>query len=148
MANRAIKDKFVKTNSDEEPKKYKAYAMEESRLKEAKKMCQETKDCSEFNRLGGENRLREVENLVHQEQKKDKDRRKIQKDTNPENMYQKHSPTSVSVPKVSKKSDHDGSTKNKILSNKEAMNEEIKKEIDSIRYLIEYMNNNNNKQKL
>ena len=88
MANRAIKDKFVKTTSDEEEKKYKAYAMEESRLKKAKQMCLENKDCSEYNRLGGENRLREVENLVHHEQKKDKTRRETQKDTNPENMYQ------------------------------------------------------------
>lgn len=138
MANRAIKDKFVKTASDEEEKKYKAYAMEESRLKKAKQMCMENKDCSEYNRLGGDNRLREVENLVHHEQKKDKTRREIQKDTNPNNMYQKEDPTAVSVPKVTKSSDHDGSTKNKIMSNKEAMNEEIA----SIRYLIEYMNNN------
>jgi len=142
MANRAIKDKFVKTKTDEEAKKYKAYAMEESRLKKAKQMCLENKDCSEYQRLGGDNRLREVENLVHQEQKKDKTRRETQKDTNPNNMYQKEDPTSVSVPKVTKGSDHDGSTKNKIMSNKEAMNEEIEKEIDSIRYLIEYMNNN------
>lgn len=140
MANKAIKDKFLKTSSDEELKKYKAYAMEESRLKKAKQMCLENNDCSEFNTLGGDARLREVENLVHQEQKKDQNRRKIQKDTNPENMYQDSDPTSVSVAKVTKSSDHDGSTKNKILSNKEAMNEEIK----SIRYLIEYMNNNNN----
>ena len=138
MANRAIKDKFVKTTSDEEEKKYKAYAMEESRLKKAKQMCLENKDCSEYNRLGGDNRLREVENLVHHEQKKDKNRRETQKDTNPENMYQEKDPTSVSVPKVTKSSDHDGSTKNKILTNKDAMNEEIA----SIRYLIEYMNNN------
>ena len=53
-------------------------------------------------------------------------------------MYQEKDPTSVSVPKVTKSSDHDGSTKNKILTNKDAMNEEIA----SIRYLIEYMNNN------
>jgi hypothetical protein len=138
MANRAIKDKFVKTASDEEEKKYKAYAMEESRLKKAKQMCMENKDCSEYNRLGGDNRLREVENLVHHEQKKDKTKRETQKDTNPNNMYQKENPTGVSVPKVTKGSNHDGSEKNKIMSNKEAMNEEIA----SIRYLIEYMNNN------
>ncbi len=148
MANKAIKDKFIKTNSDEEAKKYKAYAMEESRLNKAKKLCLKNKDCSEYNRLGGDARLREVENLVHHEQKKDKNRREIQKDTNPENMYQKNDPTAVSVPKVTKSSDHDGSTKNKILDNKQAMSEEINKEISSIRYLIEYMNNNNKKQNL
>ncbi len=143
MANRAIKDNFIKTKSDEDAKKYKAYAMEESRLKKAKEMCETTRDCSEYNRLGGENRLREVENLVHHEQKKDVNRRKTQKDTNPNNMYQKEDPTSVSAPNMKKSGDHDGSTKNKILSNKEAMNEEI----SSIRYLIEYMNNNKNNKK-
>ena len=138
MANRAIKDKFVKTTSDEEQKKYKAYAMEESRLKKAKEMCETTRDCSEYNRLGGDNRLREVENLVHQEQKKDKTRRETQKDTHPNNMYQENDPTGISVPDMSNKGNHDGSTKNEIMSNKEAMKEEIA----SIRYLIEYMNNN------
>ena len=138
MANRAIKDNHIKSQSNDEVKKYKAYAMEESRLKKAKEMCEATRDCSEYNSLGGENRLREVENLVHQEQKKDVNRRKIQKDTNPNNMYQKEDPTSVSAPNMQKSGDHDGGTKNKIMSNKEAMNEEI----SSIRYLIEYMNNN------
>lgn len=142
MANRAIKNKEL-TDSNNESKKYKAYAMEESRLKKAKKLCMENKDCSEYNSLGGDNRLREVENLVHHEQKKDKNRRETQKDTNPENMYQEKDPTSVSVPKVTKSSDHNGSEKNIILSNKEKMNEDIQKEISSIRYLIEYMNNNN-----
>ena len=144
MANRAIKDNFIKTKSDEEVKKYKAYAMEESRLKKAKEMCETTRDCSEYNRLGGENRLREVENLVHHEQKKDVSRRKTQQDTNPDNMYQKEDPTAVSTSKVTKGADHSSKTKNKIMSNNEAMNEEI----SSIRYLIEYMNNNNKKQKI
>ena len=139
MANRAIKDKFVKTASDEEEKKYKAYAMEESRLKKAKQMCMENKDCSEYNRLGGDNRLREVENLVHHEQKKDKTKRETQKDTNPNNMYQKENPTGVSVPKVTKKSDHSGGETKKILSNSQSLSEEIL----NIKYLIEYMNNNN-----
>lgn len=143
MANSAIKDKFVKTNSDEETKKYKAYAMEESRLNKAKKLCLENKDCSEYNRLGGDDRLREVENLVHQEQKKDQNRRKTQKDTNPENMYQDVNPTAVSTPKATHGSNHKGKGTNKqIMSNDEALNENIKKEISSIRYLIEYMNNN------
>jgi hypothetical protein len=144
MANRAIKDNFIKTKSDEDAKKYKAYAMEESRLKKAKEICETTRDCSEYNRLGGENRLREVENLVHHEQKKDVSRRKTQKDTNPDNMYQKEDPTAVRTTKVTKSADHNGSTKNKIMSNEDAMNEEI----SSIRYLIEYMNNNNKKQKI
>lgn len=142
MANRAIKNKEL-TDSNNESKKYKAYAMEESRLKKAKKLCMENKDCSEYNSLGGDNRLREVENLVHHEQKKDKNRREIQKHTTIKNLHQKDNVTDVNVIDMSKKGDHDGSVKNKILSNKEKMNEDIQKEISSIRYLIEYMNNNN-----
>lgn len=142
MANRAIKNKEL-TDSNNESKKYKAYAMEESRLKKAKKLCMENKDCSEYNSLGGDNRLREVENLVHHEQKKDKNRRETQKHTTIKKLHQKDNVTAVNVIDTSKEGDHDGSVNNKILSNKEKMNEDIQKEISSIRYLIEYMNNNN-----
>jgi hypothetical protein len=44
MANRAIKDNHIKSQSNDEVKKYKAYAMEESRLKKAKEMCETTRD--------------------------------------------------------------------------------------------------------
>ena len=143
MANRAIKDNNI-TDSNQESKKYKAYAMEESRLKQAKKACDESKDCVEFNKLGGEYRLREVEKLVHQEQKKDELRRKTQTDTNPENMYKDVDPTSVSTPKVTNSANHNKKgTKSQILTNDQALNENVEKEIQSIRYLIEYMNNNN-----
>ena len=62
--NRDIKDSILKANSDE-GKKQQAYAMEESRLHKAKKLCTDTGVCNEFNRLGGDARLKEVERLVH-----------------------------------------------------------------------------------
>ena len=96
MANRAIKNKEL-TDSNNESKKYKAYAMEESRLKKAKKLCMENKDCSEYNSLGGDNRLREVENLVHHEQKKDKNRRETQKHTTIKNLHQKDNGKSFDI---------------------------------------------------
>jgi|688.fasta_scaffold1029383_2 hypothetical protein len=141
MANRAIKDNNLTLNDD--TKKYKAYAMEESRLKKAKELCEISKDCSEYQRLGGENRLREVEGLVHQEQKKDDLRRKTQTNTNPNNMYQNElNPTNVSTAKVTKSSEHNKN--GSILSNSDY----LKEEISSIKYLIEYMNTNNNNNKL
>lgn len=143
MANRAIKNNNI-TDSNQESKKYKAYAMEESRLKEAKQLCEEKNDCFEYNRLGGNKRLSEVEKLVHQEQKKDELRRKTQKDTNPENMYKDTNSTNVLTPKVTKSANHNAKgAKSQILTNDQALNENVEKEIESIRYLIEYMNNNN-----
>jgi hypothetical protein len=146
--NSNIKDRVL-TTGKEEGKKHQAYAMELSRLKSAKKLCLETKNCSEYNTLGGDVRLNEIQPVVEVPKKADELRRKTQKDTNPNNMYQdEKDPTKVSTPKVSRDSDHSGGEKHKILSNSQAMNEEISKEISSIRYLIEYMNNNNKKQTL
>lgn len=140
--NSNIKDRHL-TTGKEDGKKHQAYAMELSRLKSAQKMCLETKNCSEFVSLGGDTRLREIEPVVEVPKKADELRRKVQKDTNPNNMYQKdESPTAVGVAKVDRESDHSGGNKHKILSNTQALSEEISK----IRYLIEHMNNNNNKQ--
>lgn len=163
MSNRAIKDKFLKTDSDN-GKKQKAYAMEESRLHKAKAICEETGNCEEFNRLGGDARLKEVENAVHTAQSTNYNIKKIGMDSGRENQFQKKKKgTEVSVPMVTKSSDHNGpSTTNsimtndqalqpkkskKIMTNDEILSEEINKEISNIRYLIEYMNNNK-KQKL
>lgn len=137
MANKAIKDNNLTLNN--ETKKYKAYATEETRLRKAKELCEVQKNCSEYHKLGGEIRLREVENLVHQEQKKDELRRKIQDVTSPKNVHQRElNPTEVSTPNVAKKSHDKNGT---ILSNYDA----LKEEISNMKYLIEYMNNNNKK---
>lgn len=140
--NSNIKDKVL-TTGKEESKKHQAYAMELSRLKAAKEICLNTKNCVEYNRLGGDVRFNEIEGVVETPRKADEFRRKTQKDTNPNNTYQdEKSPTDVSVPSVSRKSNHDGGEKHKILNNSQALSEGITKEISEIRYLIEYMNNN------
>lgn len=147
--NSNIKDKVL-TTGKEEGKKHQAYAMELSRLKAAKEICLNTKNCHEYNRLGGDKRFFEIENVVETPRKADELKRKAQKDTSPKNVYQdEQSPTEVKVASVSRSSDHSGGEKKKnILTNAQAMNEGIAKEISEIRYLIEYMNNNNNKQNL
>lgn len=146
--NKNIKDKIV-TTGKEDGKKHQAYAMELSRLKKAKEICLNTKNCVEFNRLGGDARLNEIEPVVEVPKKADEFRRKVQKDTNPNNTYQdEKDPTQVNVPKVTRSADHSGGEKHKILTNHKALSEDIEKEISNIRYLIEYMNNNNKKQNL
>jgi hypothetical protein len=72
-----------------ETKAHQAYAMEFSRLKDAKKICEENGNCFEYNNLGGQNRFIEVENLVQSERKKDKLSKKITNTTDPNNVYQK-----------------------------------------------------------
>lgn len=140
--NSNIKDKVL-TTGKEEGKKHQAYAMELSRLKAAKEVCLNTKNCVEYNKLGGDARFNEIETVVEVPKKADEFRRKTQKDTNPNNTYQdEKSATDVSVPSVSRKSNHDGGEKHKILNNSQALSEGITKEISEIRYLIEYMNNN------
>ena len=141
--NSNIKDKVL-TTGNEDGKKHQAYAMELSRLRKAKENCVSNNDCFEYNKLGGDIRFNEIEKVVEVPRKADELRRKTQSDTNPNNMYQEEQdPTAVSTPSVSRKSDHSGGEKHKILNNTQALSEEIL----NIRYLIEYMDNNK-KQKI
>jgi hypothetical protein len=138
--------KDIHITNDGESKNHQAFAMEMSRLKKAKEMCETTKSCGEYTRLGGEERLKEVENLVKTAKDANYQQKKTGMDAGRENQFiKKHekdkdnaNPTAVGgVPKMTK-----GSINRKIMSNKEVYNEGIQKEISEIRYLIEYMNNN------
>jgi len=138
--------KDIHITNDGESKNHQAFAMEMSRLKKAKEMCETTKSCGEYTRLGGEERLKEVENLVKTAKDANYQQKKTGMDAGRENQFiKKHekdkdnaNPTAVGgVPKMTK-----GSINRKIMSNKEVYNESIQKEISEIRYLIEYMNNN------
>jgi hypothetical protein len=144
--NSQIANKESKASSDTTTKNHQAYAMEESRLKSAKERCMLKKNCDEFNSLGGDNRLREVENLVKTNQDANKTQKKVGMDAGRENQFIKThekdrdntNPTAIGgLPKMSK-----GSINKKIMTNKEVYNENLSKEISFIKYLIEYMNNN------
>jgi hypothetical protein len=150
MPNKDLKDKIHDTGNDKK-EKYTALAMQESRLNKAKQQCQETKDCSEFNRLGGDVELKRLEAIIHTAQNANYQVKKTGKDAGRENQFIKNhekdhdnaNPTGLGgLPKMNK-----GSIKDKIMTNKEVYNENITKEISDIRYLIEYMTNNK-KQKL
>lgn len=144
--NSQIANKQSKTLSDSSSKSHQAYAMEESRLKTAKEKCMLKKDCNEFNSLGGDNRLKEVENLVKTNQTINKNEKKVGMDAGRDNQFIKThekdrdnaNPTAIGgLPKMT-----NGSINRKIMTNKEVYNENLSKEISFIKYLIEYMNNN------
>ena len=150
--NSNIQNNIIPNSSGGE--KHQNLAMELHRLEDPEngdpsyKFCKSIKDGqrlpSECERII--NRYNEIKPLVDGEREKDENRRKIQKDTNPNNTFQKEKSTEVGIHDITKGGDHSGkSTKSKILTNNEA---QLNEEISSIRYLIEYMNNNNNKQKL
>lgn len=149
MNSQISKDMHV--TNDGEAKNHQAFAMEMSRLKKAKETCETTKICEEFSRLGGEQRLQEIEKLVKSAKDANYNTKKVGMDAGRENQFisthekdkDNANPTGVGgVPKINK-----GSMNRKIMSNKEVYNEGIDKEISEIRYLIEYMTNNK-KQKL
>lgn len=136
--NKNIANKDIYTKSDG-VKNHQAYAVELSRLKKAKKTCQDNGNCFEYNDMGGEKRYNEVNNLVSNERKKDKLNKKHTEITNPNNSYQEeNSPTKVTTPNVLNKNDHSGSVNSKILNNNQALNEEL----IAIKKLMIYLNNN------
>lgn len=143
--------KDIHVTKDGDAKNHQAFAMEMSRLKKAKEACVTTKNCSEFESLGGDSKLKEVESLVKTAKDANYNEKKVGMDAGRENQFiKKHdkdrdnaNPTGIGgVPKMNK-----GSVNRKIMSNKEVYNESIEDEISEIRYLIEYMDNNK-KQKL
>jgi hypothetical protein len=140
--NSQISNDIHKTK-DGEAKNHQAFAMELSRLRKAKELCETQNNCGEYNKLGGENRFKEVENIVNTAKEANYRVKKVGMDAGRENQFIKPhdkdrdnaNPTAVGgIPKVTK-----GSINRKIMSNKEVYNENLQKEISEIRYLIEYM---------
>lgn len=134
--------KDIHITKDGEQKNHQAFAMELSRLKKAKEECSTSKNCTEFKRLGGEEKLKEVENLVRLAQNANYQVKKTGMNAGRENQFKKAhekdvanaNPTGLGgIPKVAS-----GSINDKIMNNREVYNEEISK----IKYLIEYMDNN------
>jgi hypothetical protein len=121
-----------------------ALKVQETRLKEKLK---DEKNCSEFDRKKWKEELAVIKEKLKQARNVINNGQEVTKDTDPRNTFRKEErPTAVSIPKVTKGSDKSGGAKSHILTNDEAMSEGINKELSEIRYLIEYMNNNNKKQ--
>jgi hypothetical protein len=124
---------------------YEALKMRETRMKKA----QEAKNVAEFDRYGGNETLKYIQNTLKIDRDGLKSTKKIGMDTGRENQFirphekdrDNANPTAVGgLPKMNK-----GSINRKIMSNKEVYNESIEAEIGKIRYLIEYMNNKKQK---
>lgn len=93
----------------------------------------------------GEKELEEIRKKLQHAREIINKGKDITQDTDFRNTFRdEESVMKVNTPKATKGSNHSGSVSSSILSNKAAMNEEI----SSIRYLIEYMNNNNKKQNI
>ena len=160
--NKEISKRNIKV-ADGDEKNHQAFFMELSRLEKAKKSCVEQNNCDEFNKLGGDTRLNTIKPHVKRQQDINRREKETRKDAGENNQFQtSQNGTEVGIAKVTKSADHSGKSKNneimsnqkvldtkrtnKIATNKQAMSEDISKEIEEIRYLIEYMNNK--KQKL
>ncbi len=116
--------------------------MTKTRLNKAK----DSENTQEFNKKGGEEGLKWIEQVLKTDRDAIYGKKKIGMDTGRENQFIKNhekdkdnaNPTVVGgLPKINK-----GNISRKIMTNKEVYNESIKKEIKDIMYLIEYMNNN------
>lgn len=152
MANSKLEDKVY--NVPEVHQKilgssisYANLKMTKTRLNQAKK----DGNIEEFKKKGGDEVLRWAEEALKNDRNAIYSVKKTGMDAGRENQFLKThkkdkdnaNPTAVGgLPKINK-----GNISRKIMSNKEVYNESINTEINQIRYLIEYMNNNK-KQKL
>ena len=116
--------------------------MIKTRLNQAKK----EGNTAEFNKKGGDSVLTWVEETLKTDRDAIYSVKKTGMDAGRENQFLKThtkdkdnaNPTAVGgLPKIGK-----GSISRKIMTNKEVYNESINEEINQIRYLMEYMNNN------
>lgn len=118
---------------------YKNLKMVKTRMNQSK-----VADINEFNAKGGENVLRWVEETLKRDRDAIHSVKQVGMKTGRENQFLKthekdksKNPTAVGgLPKMNK-----GNISRKIIDNKEVYNEGLKKEIQEIKYLIEYMNN-------
>lgn len=116
--------------------------MTKTRLNKAK----ENNNLAEFNKKGGEEGLKWVENELKTDRDAIYNKKKTGMNAGRENEFiKKHekdkdnaNPTAIGgLPKINK-----GNISRKIMQNKEVYNESINNEIKQIKYLMEYMNNN------
>lgn len=143
MPNKAIKNNLFNTGNG--PEKYTSLAMQESRLKKAKKTGEDTGDFTEFNRLGGDAKLSQLSNLIQSAQNVNKGGKKTAMNAGMENQFIKNhekdqnaNPTAVGGMPIM----HKGSVSDKIMTGKERYNESLTQEISEIRYLMEYITTN------
>jgi hypothetical protein len=147
MPNSDLKDKIYNVPKQHQTflgttMSYPNLKMTKTRLSQAKK----DGNLDDFKRKGGDEVLKWVEETLKTDRDTIYNKKKIGMDAGRENQFiKKHekdkdnaNPTAVGgLPKINK-----GNISTKIMTNKEVYNESINKEINQIKYLMEYMNNN------
>lgn len=144
MPNKDLEQRLFNTGDNGKKENFNSLTTQQSRLRKAKQVGEETQDYSEFQRLGGEaelNRLSGVIDLATQANYNIKDARR---NGGGENVFKKKhtkdrdnaNPTAVGgLPDVTK-----GNMKDKIMNNQEVYNEsKLTEEINGIKYLIKYL---------
>ena len=123
---------------------YENLKMTKTRLTQAK----DSENLDEFNRKGGENALKWIEETLKTDRDSIYGIKKVGMDTGRENQFLKthdkdtsKNPTKVGgLPKMNK-----GNVSRKIMTGKEVYNESLEQDLKKIVYLIEYMNNKKQK---
>ena len=123
---------------------YENLKMTKTRLTQAK----DSENLDEFNRKGGENALKWIEETLKTDRDSIYGIKKTGMEAGRENQFLKthekdtsKNPTKVGgLPKINK-----GNISRKIMTGKEVYNESLDQELKKIVYLIEYMNNNKQK---
>lgn len=146
MANSELKGKAY--NVPENLQKFLGSTISYENLKTTKTRLNKAKDdnLAEFNKKGGEEALKWIENTLKTNRDAIYNRKKTGMNAGRENQFIKthekdNENTNVTnvggLPKINK-----GNVSRKILQNKEVYNESFSNEMKQIKYLIEYMNNN------
>jgi hypothetical protein len=145
MPNSDLKDKIYNVPAQHQnflgqTISYHNLKMTKTRLNQAKK----DKNQQEFNKKGGENVLQWVDNTLKTDRDAIYNKKKTGMDAGRENEFIKDhekdksaNPTKVGgLPKIG------GNVRREIVTNKVEYYESISKEINKVKYLMEYMNNN------
>ena len=106
------------------------------------------KNINNYNKNGGDNVLKWIDNTLKTERDTIHNEKNTRMNAGEENQFKKEHTKdrdNTNITKIGLPNLHKGSTNKNIMSNKVTYNEELQKEINSIKYLIEYMNNNKTK---
>ncbi len=145
MPNKDLEKRLFNTGGNGKKEDMNSLTTQQSRLRKAKELGEETQDFSEFLRLGGDNELKRLDNVVNLATTANYNAKDARRNGGGENVFKKThhkdrdnaNPTALGgVPDVTK-----GNMKDKIMTNKEVYNENIQlnEEINVIKNLIKYL---------
>ncbi len=144
MPNKDLEKRLFNTGGNGKKENFNSLTTQQSRLKKAKQVGEETQDYSEFQRLGGEAELNRLEGVIDLATQANYNVKDARRNGGGENVFKKKhtkdrdnaNPTAIGgLPDVTK-----GNMKDKIMNNQEVYNEsKLNEEINGIKYLIKYL---------